>query len=510
VLVATDSTNGVSEGTFGETNNVRRSDTQLELVAGPHPQITVMSVTAPATATANQPLGLSWTVTNSGALPASGPWTDLVFLSYNPQFDPADAWLLGAKTHAANLSPGDSYVETLSNTLFQCVAGSAYIYVQTDPSNQVNLASCSASTASRSLSPVLVQATPYVSLQATLLLAPATTPAGAAFQVSWVVGNIGTGPAKGQWTDTVLLDGTGPGWTPVTLASRANYGPLLPGNSYTQTVTVLAPSCVSGDFAVRVITDSLGEANSAGCAPRNAQPADIQITPSFPDLEFTAVSKPSTAIGGMPFAVSWAVNNAGNATAMGSWQDVVYLSTRPQFDPSAFPVATNIFIGTLAAGSNYTAAADVVLSASSGGTFYAFFVTDATGAVVECSGKSNNIAASQLPLHVSPSQFAVLQVSNVVALASVTGQPMSVSWTVVNTGNQPTLSTVWYDAVYLSKDQVFDPATDQKLGVFCPPAVAGYGGKLSTDRSSVGTCRGCGSILRHCRCGQWWSYSQLR
>ncbi len=470
VVILADSTNHLDPGTPVGTNNVRHSDSPVNIISANLGRLLVQSITAVPAATAGEPLGLAWTVINPGGTVASGPWLDMVYLSSEPEFNPATALPFGAVAHTTNLLPDQVYTQGLTNPVPLCAAGSLYIFVVTDATNHVDPLSCETNNFLQSPFTVAVTGTEFASLRVASLQVPSNVLAGTTFPVSWVVTNAGSATARGTWVDTLYFATTNGLMEPsVALDSVTNLGPLLPGAAYAQTVNVQAPSCISGPVEVCVVVDGSNEVTSAGCAPFNRLCAPIQILPGNPNLQFTALSKPPSVVSGVPFTMSWTVQNAGNTPAVGPWTDAVFLSANANFDARAFLADTEIHTNTLAAGDSYTQNASVLLPGSLAGTFYVFLFTDVSNLVQECTAQRNNMASSQIPLQVVPSLYPDLVVSDVVAPPSgISGQPLTVSWTVANAGTAATPPAAWYDVVYLSTDQVLD-SSDLVLDSFARP-----------------------------------------
>ena len=87
---------------------------------------------------------------------------------------------------------------------------------------------------------------------------------------------------------------------------------------------------------------------------------------------------------------------------------------------------------------------------------------DSAGQVPE-SSENNNDSASPSPCYIflSPTPDLLVTAINVPAQA-FSGQPVTLSWTVLNNGSAT--AQKWYDAVYLSFDQIFDRSADLYLG----------------------------------------------
>ena len=123
--------------------------------------------------------------------------------------------------------------------------------------------------------------------------------------------------------------------------------------------------------------------------------------------------------------------------------------------------------GSLAPGGHYADSETVTLPVGISGTYHLFVTTDVNHNVPEGSGETNDSSSIDLPVALTPSpdlQVTSLQVPN----GPWSGQPMSVQWTVTNTGQGSTRpnETAWTDRVYLSDNGVLDTSADTLLGSF--------------------------------------------
>ncbi|MHC4996528.1 MAG: CARDB domain-containing protein, partial [Planctomycetota bacterium] len=82
IVVVTDATNQVFERDL-ENNNTTAS---IDTLALTHPDLIVLDPTAPTDALSGDTVTVHWTVQNTGTGPASGNWTDRVYLSADDQF----------------------------------------------------------------------------------------------------------------------------------------------------------------------------------------------------------------------------------------------------------------------------------------------------------------------------------------------------------------------------------------------------------------------------------------
>ena len=90
--------------------NSDTASSAIPVTAGPSPDLAVTDVSAPSMAIEDQPITVSWTVTNDDAS-TSASWNDAVYLSLDTTFDPASAIYLGYAAHTGGLASGQSYTQ---------------------------------------------------------------------------------------------------------------------------------------------------------------------------------------------------------------------------------------------------------------------------------------------------------------------------------------------------------------------------------------------------------------
>lgn len=100
-------------------------------VVVPVPDLEVDSVTAPANAPLARTVTVSWRVRSLTNVPAVGDWQDAVYLSANSVLD-SSAQLVALVPHTGGLAGNDSYNGSATFALPDVMAGSYYIFVQTD------------------------------------------------------------------------------------------------------------------------------------------------------------------------------------------------------------------------------------------------------------------------------------------------------------------------------------------------------------------------------------------
>nr|NIP85463.1 APHP domain-containing protein [Planctomycetales bacterium] len=147
VFVVTDPVRG-RDGTRGEVfegqhenNNATGSSVPLIIELPPPSDLQIEDMVVPGSAQSGDPINITWTVRNQGEFPASGSWSDAVYLSADALWDIGDI-PLGRVGFSGTLQPGDdgpgeAYTSTLTTTLPPARPGAYRIIVRTDIFNQV-------------------------------------------------------------------------------------------------------------------------------------------------------------------------------------------------------------------------------------------------------------------------------------------------------------------------------------------------------------------------------------
>jgi hypothetical protein len=491
LLVHTDARSNVFEHVF-ETNNITASVLPIVITLTPPPDLAVSQVTAPLAALAGHALSVSYTVTNRGPAAAQGfPWEDRLYLTTNPPpytfpfpQDSGGARLLASDWRFGALDIGDSYTNTLDGVVPDGLSGAWYAVVATDCGGEVfELVKTNNSRASPQ--PIQVESRP-ADLVVPGLIAPSAAQAGGGFLASWSVKNQGNGDTViSRWSDRLVLsaDPIAGNADDVTLLTL-NHDDLLPaGGGYTvSNSAVTVPFSVGpGSYRLFLIADNANVVYEGARELNNASsPALLSITRTTADLRVGLVTcaplgqqNQGGVSGGSPIAVlsedsltvQWRVENVGAASPnSGTWSDAVYLSTNVVLDASAFLLGTRQNPAPLAPGGAYTNTLTVTLPAEIYGEFYLLVQTDAEGEIIEDGGKANNVLAAFPTLQVLLRPVPDLAVTAVTAPADgFSGQFFEVSWTVTNRGPAAAEGT-WFDSVYLSLDQQFDPGLDIYIG----------------------------------------------
>lgn len=516
LIVRTDSQNHVFEHAF-EGNNASPAASATRVFLTPPPDLVAAEVAAPAAATSGRPLTVSYRVNNDGSTDTPNTsWTDTVYLSADAVLSPATDRVLATRARFGSLEVGQGYTPSMTVTLGNGLTGTYFVIVAADSGGGV-FELDDANNVAAAAAPVVITSRP-ADLVVTAAAFPPAAEAGRVTRVTYTVANAGAGDtAVTAWQDRVVAsaDGVLGNGDDVLLAAYPRTGLLDAGGSYTRTADVPVPFELAGPYTLFVVADAGGQVTESDDANNASAGAAVAVTRQAPDLQVTAVTAPGSADGTLN--VGWTVRNLGtNVTNANYWYDAVYLSRDPLLSGDDLPLGTVRRANPLAAGGEYAAVGTFGVPAGAAGSYFVLVRADGTDLVLEAPLEGNNVGAAANATAVTggtgggtgggdpgggdpggepgggtggsgrppTGPAADLRAGGVTApTAAVSGGLVTVGWAVTNDGPNPAAGD-WYDAVYLSRDQVFDPATDLYVGYADRPAGglavgAGYAGSLA-------------------------------
>ncbi len=109
--------------------------------------------------------------------------------------------------------------------------------------------------------------------------------------------------------------------------------------------------------------------------------------------------------------------------------------------------------GAMPAGTNYQRSEIIPLAARTSGRFTLFVQTDSLDEVFEVSGHATNQASPNHVVDITPTPYADLVVDSVTTTGNpISGQSLSITWSISNQGIGTTDTSVWTDYIYVSSD----------------------------------------------------------
>ncbi len=309
--------------------------------------------------------------------------------------------------------------------------------------------------------------------------------------VSWTDMNQGAATATGPWVDNVYVAINAQGNSPTLLGSFIFSDTLAAGASVERTQQIALPP-TAGIYWFAVTTNATQSVLEEGDFGNNATVAasSIAVTPvPLPDLVVTSITQPANGVfSGTSVPISFVVKNQGAApTSTPVWHDWVILSQDPtlgqtyqgQLNPTGpggdqtlnnQPIVLGVTNPSyLGIGESYQQNLNVTLPINAQGTWYVYVVPDGTGfhhpfSMPEASRTDKLSISGEFTVTLSP--WPDLAVTGVIAPpVELSGQPMTLSWTVANQGMGPTIAGAWTDAVYMSSEAALDSSATE-LGTF--------------------------------------------
>jgi subtilase family serine protease len=474
-FVQSDIYNQVYEHVF-ESNNSSYDTIATNITLTPPPDLEFESLTIPNNARSGNNLSISYRVTNFGATETPNYyWTDTFYLSSDNQLNTTTDINLGSAGQYGILYPGDGYDRTANFDLPNTLTGTYYVFGVTDSGDQV-FELDNANNITQSINQVQIVSQP-ADLVVTEAVIPTTGEAGKAISLQWTVRNQGTGDTiVNSWSDRLVVsnDEVLGDADDLTIASFTRTGLLAPNGSYSRSESVMLPFALEGNYQLFVVTDSANSVYEGGNEANNAS-SDFPLTISrdTPDLQVTSITFPNTVTPGQPLTINWTVANMGvGRTNSNYWYDRAYLSLDQNVSNDDINLGSVYRAGALDQSASYSATGTFSLPVNLNGSYYVLVQTDRDNNVIEGTFENNNVLASDRgsggglgtgTLSMTPAPSADLAVTSVDAPAQgIAGQSLSLTWTVVN--NDANTGQSWYDAVYLSRDQVFDRTGDIYLG----------------------------------------------
>ncbi|HNI80523.1 MAG TPA: CARDB domain-containing protein, partial [Rhodocyclaceae bacterium] len=454
-IVRTDAENRVFEANF-ETNNTTAALQTTKVTPAPVPDLQVSAITLPAQIVSGQTAHVAWTVNNGGGGTAKGPWTDRVYLSTDGTLN--SPTFLGDVAHTGNLDAGGSLSSSLDFIVPALADGNYRIVIVTDVNGQIYEGGSGSAGENNQFAATVPVALVHPDLVPLQLDAPSTAVSGNRVTLTYTIRNDGTGAAGGDWIDRIYLSrDTTVDASDTLLATRAVSGPLAAGQGYGGSVDFDLPLGAQGTYYLLVAADANNQLPERNAEGNNVASRQLDVTlDQYAQLVTTDVQAPTLTIGDpAQITVSWTVANQGTGVGRtATWTDALIASTDSIVGNSDDKVVGEfVHTGGLAVGDSYSRTETFLLPAYFQGRYHFFVKTDAKNAVFENGNEADNAKESPQIFDVMSIPYADLVVSAASAPTTASsGQTMSVTWTVANTGIGPTDIPGWNDEVVLTSD----------------------------------------------------------
>ncbi|MBZ0108078.1 MAG: FG-GAP-like repeat-containing protein [Candidatus Scalindua rubra] len=458
VFVKTDSRDQVFEHE-SEDNNTLGSPSTIQIIT---PDLEPVEVNVSPGGSSGEHLAVSWSVKNIGLGDRiGGNWKDTIYLSQDLAFNINSAIVLESHSQSGIVLSGSTYLSEPAVNLPEGISGDYYIFIFVDSDNSIFEDQGEDNNVIRSEAAIPVELSPWPDLQASIIDHPGSATAGDNLPVTWEVGNYGIADTKaGPWVDTIYLS-TSSEWDGnfVSSVSLNQSGPLLPSQTYSKSFALKLPSGMTGgQYYLYAETDTENNVYEHTDEGNNMSPGSpVTIMPYPPvDLTVTSFNAVENASSGKSIDVNWAIRNIGEARTLASeWDDKLFLSLDNQLDINEdIPVMRVAQSGALNSLGEYTKNVSAIMPHGVSGNYNLIIMTDVDDGVSE-DNEDNNTASTPVFVELTPPPDLEITSYNIPS-EGTSGQPIPIEWTVQNNGTGPADTSEWYDAVYLSTDNVLD------------------------------------------------------
>ena len=370
IIAKADAQEVVSE--TSESNNVYAQPIKIG------PDLTIASLSAPATAGAGQSIVITETTKNVGGGTADSSLTQF-YLSANSALDPSDS-LLGSRNVPA-LAGGASSSGSTTVTIPQGTAtGSWYIIAKVDAQEVVTEIS-----ENNNISTDSVKIGPDMTIAS--MSAPATAGAGKNIVVTETAKNAGGATADPSLLQIYLSANNSLDPSDILIGSR-NVPALAAGATSSGSTTVTIPLGTAGGSWYLIAKADAQEVVTEISESNNLSTRSIKIGP---DLDITALTAPATATAGQSIVITETTKNIGVGTADPSVTQF-YLSADSALDPSDILIGSRNLPALAAGASSSGSTAVTIPLGTAAGNWCIIAKADAQEVVAETSEGNNTYA----------------------------------------------------------------------------------------------------------------------
>jgi len=466
IFVVTDRDNEVFEHD-NKGNNVGRSPNTITINS---PDLVVEEVTVlNTTVNSGELLHFEYLVRNKGlGMVNSTSWTDSIFIMESVTVPSAEAKSRSVVKVETSywLNPDEMFRLTGSVMIPEGASGTIYLQIHTNAERKV-FETTEGIINNIFNKAVAVNLSPWADLKVSSIAAAKDgAETGSPYTLRINVTNAGKTATKSAWIDKIYISPSEDLDQKDTLllsGIRADF--ILPqDSSYEYSIDVPVPvELEEGDYYFYVFTDASDRIYEHTGEDNNIErfgPVAVTYGPG-PDLKLLQLKAPDSVLTGVSYPVEWTVKNIGRQQAYEEWDDAVYLSKDTIWHPD-----TDLFVGTyigkhvLDTAESYSTKRNIEIPEEISGAYFWIVVADYThnGKVLTSSGdriRANNYTFS--PVHIVQNTIPDLAITDLQAPAEgISGQPITIQYTVTNEGAGTTRPKRWTDKLYLSTDFTID------------------------------------------------------
>ena len=408
-----------------ESNDDNNATTVVATVVNYPFDLKTMTLEVSESIWAGEAATLTWAVKNIGTCPSEAiplyvkkngtytlvqgellpqPWVDKVFVSTDAVLSDDDVELCSV-ARLTVLQPNGTYMVEQSVTLpythlgaqyLLCVSDATRVTYDSDTLNNVKAI------------PIEVQLGSLPDLRITSITVEDELACDRAYWVHYTVVNEGERVTqKENWTDAFFIGETTTYFGAFQLAAKIHHGALEVGGSYTDSIEILIPNGLEGDYFLIGFTDRTNQIYEHDNEDDNVLAHLVTVLAPNPcDLVAVQPEFPASVVSGEEMTVSWQLRNIGANPAVGRVRNAVYLSTDAAW--SSDDVMLGYADADINIATNEQQACSIMgmLTGISDGNYYVIVKANILNALNE-SSYENNICVSLLSTEVGFPTLAI-------------------------------------------------------------------------------------------------------
>jgi hypothetical protein len=251
IHVMVDDKNAIENDVNRENNIIA---VPIAITQPPTPDLQLVSVDLPALFYAGEPVWITYTASNQGAVATQTEWVDRMGASLNREGVPFRS---NFKRQDLQIAPGGQYTDSILVTMPAHYSGTYYFSVSLNAWNSFYEHDGEGNNIT--LYPVTVLQPEPADLVVSGIVSPANAIPGRMTSYSFTLTNQGINPVKSDYTANLYLEGNDfPGFENTLLwtSERPSFTPLEPGNSITFNVDRAFPGLKDGPVNTRVLANA--------------------------------------------------------------------------------------------------------------------------------------------------------------------------------------------------------------------------------------------------------------
>ena len=460
LYILADYNNKINEYAF-ENNNIIRSAPFVII----KPDLKPDSLIHTANAMSGSPISLRSEIINKGPGEYIGNQYARYYLSADNQLSTATDFLLSSNSISVNtLAGGDTVSSTFNFYLPVDQFGAKYIICHADATQVVFEGNENNNILA---SPIQLFESPHADLFTSSIQTPDTITAGVAFDLSYMLSNIGDRAVTKAATDSIFLSFS-PSWNRLTATPLGVRVTSLLDTSQVVSISLALQSLISqnpNQYYIYIVSDAKAAIYEGSGETNNIHRSDLIVLLAYPEVDIRLHSISSvgdTLMSGQQLPVSYTVQNLSpTSTYYNSWTEKWFLSVDSIYTP-----ATDMLIqsfaysaGKVAANNSQQAQATLSVPHGISGDYYLFIETDVLDLNNDPARSNNANTVRSLGLakkiHIKLALYPDLTTTDFICPTEVSsGQYFTIIAQVTNEGDGPARSRT--DKLFVSENNTIE------------------------------------------------------